>query len=276
MMERVVRFPRFGTLAHAGLISYSLAILGPLSWLFLSSFKTQDEMFGAPFALPGHPALDNYRRAIGNHLFTYLFNTVVVTGASVLLIVVIAGAAAYALARHRFIGSSTLYLGVVAAYAAPQHALIVPIYLLLGRIGLLDSQVGLVLASVGLGVPFATILFYAFFLDFPRELEEAARLDRCSTLGTFFKVVAPLSLPAIASVAIIQGVLIWNDFLLPLVLISTENLKTLPLGLMSFRDEFTADWTAMMAAIVLAVLPMVFLYAVMQRQFMRSLAGLGK
>ena len=74
MTQRVVRFPRFGMLAHAGLISYSLAILGPLSWLLLSSFKTQDEMFGAPFALPGHPAFDNYRRAIGNHLLTYLCN----------------------------------------------------------------------------------------------------------------------------------------------------------------------------------------------------------
>jgi ABC-type glycerol-3-phosphate transport system permease component len=276
MMNGFRRMPRFGTIAHIGLASYAFVILAPLSWLFISSFKTQNEMFGAPFALPAYPVFDNYRRAIANHLFRYLLNSVIVTGSSVILIVVFAGAAGYVLARRRFLGSSTIYLGIVAAYAAPQHALILPIYLLLGRLGLLDTQAGLVLASVGFGVPFATILFYSFFLEFPKELEDAARLDRCGTLGTFVKVVAPLSLPAVASVCIIQGVLIWNDFLLPLVLISTERLKTLPLGLLSFRDEFTADWTGMMAAIVLAVLPMICLYAIMQRQFMRSLAGLGK
>jgi ABC-type glycerol-3-phosphate transport system permease component len=141
---------------------------------------------------------------------------------------------------------------------------------------LLNNYLGLILPYVAFGVPFSIFLLYAFFLDFPKEIEEAARLDGCTELQILWRVVMPLSLPALASVAIFQGVAIWNEFVLALIIINSDRLKTLPLGLQTFQGQYATDWPNLLAAVVMATLPILLLYVILQRQFIRSLAGFAK
>jgi multiple sugar transport system permease protein/raffinose/stachyose/melibiose transport system permease protein len=134
----------------------------------------------------------------------------------------------------------------------------------------------LILPYATFGLPFAISVLYAFFLDFPHEIVEAAQMDGCSDFGILWRIVVPLSAPAIASVAIFQGVQIWNEFLLALVVISDDALKTVPLGLVAFRGNYVSDWTAILASITMTSLPMLILFIAFQRQFIRSLAGASK
>jgi len=157
----------------------------------------------------------------------------------------------------------------------PSYA-IVPLYQVVTAANYGDSIFGIIWVYAAYGIPFTTILFYAFFLDFPKELEEAARLDGCRPLSIFFRVVMPLSGPAVASADIFQAVFIWNEFLLALLLLTQPGKKTLPIGILQLQGEFTSDWPAVMAGLSIATLPIIILFLLLQRSFIRSLTGLGK
>jgi multiple sugar transport system permease protein/raffinose/stachyose/melibiose transport system permease protein len=184
--------------------------------------------------------------------------------------------AAYVLARSEIPWMRWVYLIVVVCFAVPVHAVLVPLYQELSAAGMLNSRLALVLPYVAYGIPFTTVLFYAFFLDFPRELEDAARLDNCNRVQIFFRVILPLSGPALASASIFQAVFIWNEFLLALLMLRDPALRTLPVGIFELTSEFTADWPAVMAGLSIAIVPIVTIFFFAQKYFVRSLAGLGK
>ena len=169
-----------------------------------------------------------------------------------------------------------IYVLIVAGFAVPPTAVIVPLYQMMTAANFGDSLFGIIWVYAAYGIPFTTILFYAFFLDFPRELEEAARLDGCNPGAIFFRVVMPLSGSAVASAAIFQAVFIWNEFLLALLLLTDPSKKTLPIGILQLQGEFTSDWPALMAGLSVATLPIILLFLLLQRSFVRSLTGLGK
>ena len=150
-----------------------------------------------------------------------------------------------------------IYLLIVAGFAVPVHSVLVPLYQMLSAAGFLNSRLAMVLPYAAFGIPFTTILFYAFFLDFPRELEDAARLDDCSRIQIFFRIILPLSGPALASASIFQAVFIWNEFLLALLMLTRPALKTLPVGIFELAGEFTSDWPAIMAGLAIAIVPIV-------------------
>jgi ABC-type glycerol-3-phosphate transport system permease component len=214
--------------------------------MVVASLKTRGELFTKPFSLPSKLNWDGYRHAFAGGLVHYLGNSLIVTGASVVLIIAVGGSAAYALARIRFVGRNLVYGLVIAAYAIPIHGILVPLYDTLVKLNLTNSYFGLILPYVTFGLPFAISVLYAFLLDFPPEIIEAAHIDGCSDFGVLWWIVAPLSAPAIASVAIFQGVQIRNEFLLALVVISDDALKTVPLGLVAFRGNYVSDWTAIL------------------------------
>lgn len=207
---------------------------------------------------------------------TFLLNSALITVAAVAIIVVVSGMAAYVFARSTSFLLRMLYLAVVAGFAVPVQAVLVPLFQMLSAAGFINSQIAVVLPYAAYGVPFTTILFYAFFLDFPKELEEAARLDGAGRFSTFFRVILPLSGPAIASAAIFQAVFIWNEFLLALLLLTRPATRTLPVGIMQLRGEFSSDWPAVMAGLTIAVIPILIIFILAQKYFVRSLAGLGK
>jgi ABC-type glycerol-3-phosphate transport system permease component len=271
--------PRFrlASIALYGLVSlWSLFVLLPVLWMVFAAFKTRREIFTDPLGLPDNLTFESFERAWGVGVGTFMFNSALVTTLSVGLIVVVSGMAAYVLARSESKWLQVVYLLIVAGFAVPVTAVLVPLYQMLSAAGFLNNRLAIVLPYAAYGIPFTTILFYAFFLDFPRELEEAARLDGCSRMQIFFRVIVPLSGPAVASAAIFQAVFIWNEFLLALLMLTRPALKTLPVGILQLQGEFTSDWPAVMAGLAIATLPILLVFVLLQKYFVRSLAGLGK
>jgi len=233
-------------------------------------------MFTSPFGLPSNPQWGNFITAWDAGVAQYLLNSLIVTSVSVVSIVVVSAMASYVLARSRFRGRKAIYLLLVTGFAIPIHTVLVPLYEMLSKAGLTNSYIGLILPYVAFGIPFSVMLLYSFFLDFPKEIEEAARIDGCGEAAMFFRIVAPLSMSGLASVAIFQSVFIWNEFTLALILISDNTKKTLPFGLVAFQGQYAANWPLLLASVAIATVPILLLYAVMQRQFVNSLAGIGK
>lgn len=268
---------RLANVVMYGFVSlWSLCILVPLAWMIFAAFKSRREIFTDPLGLPQKLTFDSFGRAWDVGMATFLLNSALVTIASVAVIVTVSGMAAYVFARSNHVWLRLLYLVVVAGFAVPVQAVLVPLFQMLSAAGFINSQAAVVLPYAAYGVPFTTILFYAFFLDFPRELEEAARLDGAGRFSIFFRVILPLSGPAVASAAIFQAVFIWNEFLLALLLLTRPTSRTLPVGIMQLQGEFSSDWPAVMAGLTIAVIPILVIFILAQKYFVRSLAGLGK
>lgn len=264
------------SLPYLALSAYSLILLVPLFWMVMASLKPRKELFGRPFAPPTQIDWGGYQRAIDGGLFHYMANSMIVTVSAVLITLVVGGLAAYALARMKFIGRHVIYAVIIAAYAIPMHGILVPLYETLVFLKLTNTYLGMILPYVTFGLPFSVMILYAFLIDFPTEIIEAARIDGSSELGVLFRIVVPLSMPAIASVAIFQGVAFWNEFLLALITISDNELKTIPLGLVAFKGRYVTDWTAILASITITSVPVLIIFIIFQRQFIRSLGGYGK
>lgn len=270
------RFKLANIVLYGAVSLWSIFVLLPVLWMVFASFKTRREIFTDPLGLPDNWNYDSYARAWKVGLGQFMLNSAFVTAMSVALIVFVSGMAAYVLARSENKWLQLIYLLIVAGFAVPATAVLVPLFQMVSAAGFLNNHLAIVLPYAAYGIPFTTILFYAFFLDFPRELEEASRLDGCSQFQTFFLVIMPLSGPAVASAAIFQAVFIWNEFLLALLMLTRPALKTLPVGILQLQGEFTSDWPAVMAGLAIATLPILLLFVLLQKYFVRSLAGLGK
>ncbi len=255
---------------------WSLFVLLPVIWMVLAGFRTRAEIFTDPLGLPRSFSFQAFERAWNTGIAGFIVNSIFVTAISVTIIVLASSIAAYVLARTESRVLKVLYILIVASFAVPSQSVLVPLYQIISAAGLLNSLFAIILPYAAYGIPFTIVLFYAFFLEFPRELEEAARLDGCSRLQVITRVVVPLSGSAIASAAIFQAVFIWNEFLLALLLLTDSRIKTLPLGMLNLRGQFSSDWPAVMAGVTIVTLPMLILFILAQRYFVRSLAGLGK
>ena len=270
------KFKLANILAYGFVTLFSIYVMMPIVVMVLTTFKTRREIFLKPLSLPGQYNFISFEKAFGIGLGGFMFNSFIVTLFSVTLIVIISGMAAYVLARIDFKINKFVYLLIVVGFAIPPAAVLVPLYTTVSNLGLLNSIFGIVLPLTAFGIPFTVILFFAFFLDFPREVEEAATIDGCSKLQIFFRIIIPLSGPAIASAAIFQTVWIWNEFLLALIMLNLDSVKTLPIGLIKLRGEWTSDWPAIMAGLTIAIIPVLIVFLIFQKYFVRSLAGLGK
>ena len=275
-MMQAPKFRAVQVLLYGGVGLWSAFVLMPIAWMLLAAFKTRREIFTDPLGLPQSLSFDSFERAWNVGLGQFLLNSFVATTGAIVIIIIVSGLAAYAIVRSSSVWMKMLYVLIVAGFAVPPTAVIVPLYQMVTAANYGDSIFGIIWVYAAYGIPFTTILFYAFFLDFPKELEEAARLDGCRPLAIFFRVVMPLSGPAVASAAIFQAVFIWNEFLLALLLLTQPGKKTLPIGILQLQGEFTSDWPAVMAGLSIATLPIIILFLLLQRSFIRSLTGLGK
>jgi len=263
-------------LTYTLLIAYSIVIAMPVLWMLFSSLKTMRELFTSPFAPPVDPQWQNFANAWNSGIQRYLLNTIMITGVSVLLIVIVSGMAAYAFARMKFPLRTPLYLLLIVGFAIPVHTTLVPLYRMLNTGQLLNTYPGIIGPYVAFGIPFSILLMYAFFAEFPSEIEDAARIDGCTTWQMVFQVVLPLSLPALSSVAIFQTVFLWNEFSLAIITLSDDAMRTIPLGLTKFQGQWTTNWPSLLAAVTLASLPMLVVFIVLQRQFIHSFSGFSK
>jgi raffinose/stachyose/melibiose transport system permease protein len=259
------------------LVALALVILYPLVWMALGGFKSNQEIFDSPWGLPGALRWENYAHAWELGVVRYFTNSVIVTVASIVTTTLVSAWAAYGLTRLRLpLGNGVLLLILGGLMLAPTVALI-PLFRLLQSLGIYDTYWALIVLYTAFRVPFTTFLIRAYMIELPREVDEAALVDGASRAQTFWRIILPMCRPILVSAALLQALFAWNEFAFALVFVSDESRKTLPVGLVSMQSRLLTDWPVVLAGLTMAALPMVVLFLVGQRQFLRGLTeGVGR
>jgi multiple sugar transport system permease protein len=251
-----------------------LVALVPLYWMVQTSFKPNREITQQGTFYPHTATLDNYERLFENRNFgSYLRNSVVVTGSSVALSLLLGSLAAYAIARFRLWGriERRVGLGLLTVRIVPAVVLVVPIFLFIFKLGLLNTWLGLIVVYTAFNVGFVVWMMESFFREIPVDLEEAAMVDGDSRLSAFRRIVLPLAAPGLVATAIFAVIVTFNEFLFALVLTSTPDAMTVPRGTSTLIGRIDIDWGAMSAAGVVAALPIVLFALLVQRHLVRGL-----
>jgi raffinose/stachyose/melibiose transport system permease protein len=261
---------------YAALITWALVELLPIVFMFFNSVKTNAEIMGDPFGLPGIPRFLNYIEAwqggtLGVPVGRYFLNSVFVTSGTLALLMFSGSLAAYALARYRFPGSNLAHRSLIWALAIPVHATLVPVFHFMGSLGLRNNYFGLIGVYTAFWLPFTIIVMRAYFESFPRELEEAARIDGCTDFAAFWRVVLPVSRGALASISIINVVGIWSELLFAYVLMNKPEVRTLPVGILSFRGQYQVAWNLIFAGLSMASIPTLLFFLFFQRQITKGM-----
>lgn len=250
----------------------AVIMIYPLFVMVMSSFKSNAEIFSSPLSLPQTLSFANMEKVwTETNFLQYLGNSVLVTASSVALILVVGTMAAYAIARYEFRGSGLWLMFFLSGMTVPLKLAIIPLFLQLNSLGLLNSYLGLILVYTAMGIPSAVFIMTGFLRALPKELEESARIDGANEFVIMWQVMLPLARPAMVIVAIQNAVPIWNDFFFPLILITSDSLKTLPQGLTVFMGEFVTDWGVLFTGLTLAALPVTLLYILLSKQFIAGL-----
>lgn len=259
--------------SHLVLITFVVIIVYPVVWMIFASFKSQTEIVTNIWGLPTVWQWENYTSAWENASMGYaIFNSIVSSLATVVLVVILASIAGYAFAKFRFRYSLLIFLVLIFTMQAPTP--VIPLYIMLVRLKLTDSLLGLVLPMVAGGLPLAIFIFRAFFQSVPGELVDAAKVDGCNEFSAFRRVIIPISTPAIATVAILQFVGAWNEYFLALILLRSPEVRTIPLAIQVFFYAWgRTQWEQVFAALTIGSLPMIILYIIMQRQFIQGLTA---
>jgi raffinose/stachyose/melibiose transport system permease protein len=255
-------------------IVVSIIVLGPLYIAIFGGFKESGELINHPFALPRVWTLENYRYILGLKTFwRQLLNSTFVMVGMVFLSTFSASLASFVFARLNFRGRDTLFNFFMIGLLFPITAAILPLYILMRQLGLLNSLMGLILAEAAFQLSQMILIMRSFFRSIPRELEDATYIDGGTAFTFFWKVLMPLSRPALAANAALAMVFSWNVLFLPLLVINDEVKYTLPLGTMQFFGQYTAFWAQLMAFIVFAALPAVIFYLVAAQHIIAGLTG---
>jgi raffinose/stachyose/melibiose transport system permease protein len=264
-----------------GLVSllWLAVVVIPIYWIVITSFTDQNDYFTHnPLVPPTSPTLDNYRLVLENSFVQYFVNTALVTIGAVVPAVLMSFMAAFAVVRGgggRFLTSvNSLFL---MGLAIPLQAVVIPVYLIIIRMELYNTLLALILPSIAFAIPLTVLVLSNSVRDVPRELFESMRLDGCSEWGTMWRLAFPLTRPALVTVTIYNGLIVWNNYLLPLILTDRPDRRTLPLGLAAFQGQYTVNIPAVLASVLLSTLPILTLYVVGRRQLLSGLtAGFSK
>jgi N-acetylglucosamine transport system permease protein len=268
--------PAVQLLLQIPLGAYAILVILPIVWLMASSLKTDTEIFTRPWGLPAAPQWANFSRAwVQANIGVYFLNSVLVTVVSVFLILLISAMAAYVLARFVFPGSALLHRVFLFGMMFPVFLGIVPLYLLLSRMRMLDTYFGLITVYVAYSLSFTIFVLTGFFKTLPGELAEAGLIDGCSHASVFFRIMLPLAKPGMITAGIFNLFGIWNEYPLALVIISSDRLWTLPLGLakLTIMQQYETDWGALCAALVIVTVPALIAYLLFQRRITDGLTA---
>jgi raffinose/stachyose/melibiose transport system permease protein len=246
----------------------------PLIFLIQNSLKTSTEFFmGDVWSLPGKFSLANYLRVWENHFPRFLLNSLFVVGLSLILLLATGSSAAFGLSRIRFRLRGLLYYLFVGGLTIPVHITLIPVYIVTREIRIYDTLWALIGPYVAFNVPVAVFILASFMADIPASLEEAGYIDGASRFQVFWKIVLPISGPAVTAVGIYNSVIMWNEFIFPLVLINSMAKRPLTLALWNFQGEFSADVPVMMAALLLSVVPLLIFYAITKERLIEGLVA---
>jgi ABC-type glycerol-3-phosphate transport system permease component len=272
-MTYYVAMRRFrSTLAYSFLLLLAVVMGFPLFWMIMTSVKRQREVFTS--FLPRQIDFSNFDRVWNAmNLPTHLGNSLYVTGLTVLIVVVTATLAGYAFARLEFPHRNLVFYVFISAMMIPGQAILIPMFRFLKDLDLLNTRTGLSLAMTGGGIAFGTFLMRAFFKSLPAELGDAGKIDGCSEWGAFRHIYLPLSRPGIATVVIFQFMGTWNEFMFSTTLISTPTLKTIQPALYQVVGRYAIDYTALSAGLLLAIVPILIVFSLLQKQFIKGLTA---
>ncbi len=253
---------------------FALVVLVPLVATVINGFKTNADLLLHPFGPPKQWRLENYSSILQMGSFwLQLTNSSFVMLATALGVLVLASMAAFVFARMQFRGRELLFNFFTLGLLFPLAVAILPLYITLRQVNLIDTHWGIILPQVAFGLPGNILILRGFFATIPRELDEAAAIDGCSPAGFFMRVLLPLMRPALAAVAVLTMVASWNAFFLPLLVLNSEQLYTLPMGIMQFQGQFGTDWARVLAFVSLALLPTIVFYLLAERQIIAGLTA---
>jgi raffinose/stachyose/melibiose transport system permease protein len=257
-----------------GVLLFAVAFCIPAYVLAVLSLKSTPDTYLRPLSLPTSPHLGNYSQAwksagLGNAMVS----SVIITVSSVAALIVMGSLCAYAIARRPTKLGSALYVFFVLGIILPFQLAIIPTYVVLRKLHLVSTYPGMVLLYTGLLLPLTVFLYTGFIRGLPKEYEEAAQVDGAGLVRTWIRVVMPLLLPVTATVGIVTGLFIWNDFFLPLIFLFGSNRQTLPLALYSFVGENVSQWNLIMAGVAISIAPILGFYLFAQRQMIKGFAG---
>ncbi len=259
-----------------GAINATIALLAlfPVLWGVSSSLKPADRILEYPPRLiPDAPTLEHYARILRENAGWFALNSAIVSAATVVATLAIGALAGYALARFAFRGRTTTMIVIVAIMSIPIASLLVPTFTTLSLLRLADTRAGLAMLYTAYQLPMVIWMLYGYFLSLPIELEQAARIDGYSPVQTLRKVVLPLSRPALVAAALFVLVFAWNDFVVAVVMTSSETVRTLPVAIYFYLGFYGREWGPLLAASVLSILPIVAIFVFLQRYFLSGMTG---
>lgn len=258
-----------------GLIIWAVISLFPLYWLLTFSLKDNGEIFGGNIiGLPQNWLFSNYESAlIGGKVGLYLANSIIVTGATILLTALVSLMAAYALTRMVWRGRRAMNVFFLLGLMIPIHAALLPLFLVMSRLKVLSTHLALILPYTGFAISMAILIISGFIDGIPRELEEAACIDGASIYQIVFRIITPMLMPAISTVMIFTFLQSWNELLFAQVFISTDTARTLTAGIQTMYGQYQTDWGPIGAALVVATLPILVIYLLMSGQVQKSLVA---
>jgi len=268
----------WGALAlHAFLLAGGVVMLLPFAWMLSTSLKTPPETFTyPPIWIPKTIAWDNYAKTVAAMPFgRFYLNSLIVTVSVTVLQILTSSLAAFAFARLRFRGRNALFLLYLATLMIPFQVTMIPNFIIVRLLGWYDTYQALILPPAFSA--FSTFLLRQYFMGIPFDLDEAARIDGASSFRIWWSIILPLSGPVLAALAIFVSLNTWNDFLWPLIVTNSPEMRTLPVGLSTFQGQFKVEWNLLMAGSVIAMLPVLAVYIISQRWFIRgiTLSGMG-
>jgi len=275
-MAKREHFPRgakvvlfYGALTVAALIWFT-----PVITLILTALKDSGEFArNGAFALPKSIQWANFSDAWNTGVKNYFWNSVIVTGFKVPIGIIIESLAAFALTHMHFKWADRVFAYILIGLIVPIQMTLVPLTLLMNALNLIDTLLGLTILYIGFGVPFGVLVMRGFFRTLPIAIIEAARLDGCSWFRIFYRIALPLALPAVVSLCILDGVATWNEFILAQIFLRSDELRTLPLGLVQFSTQFSTQYDQLAAAVLISVVPIVLVFLFFQRYFVAGMGG---
>ncbi len=260
-LKRIVLFSKIFTA-----LFFLVAMIFPFGLILINAFKSRMEIIENPLALPGAWALDNFITAwktMGFHVI--LGNTLYITGLSQMVLIVFSAMLAYMLVRWNWKINKMIFLALVCAMIIPFQSLMIPFVSIFGKLGMMNSRTAMVFFYLGFGMPMTTFMYHGFIKGISKEMEEAAMIDGCSNFSCFWRVVFPNLKPISITILIINILWIWNDFLLPSLVLIKEKTRTIPLSTFYFFGEYTAEFGLAMAALIMSVVPVIVIYLFLQK-----------
>lgn len=256
------------------MIFFTIMCLYPLLWLFLASFKTNQELYFNTWGLPESWQLSNYANAIvKGKVLQYFGNSVIIAVSAVVVTVILSTMASYAITRMHWKMSKFVYGLFLLGMMVPVYGLIIPLFSIFKAMGLLNNHLAVIIPQIALGFPMAIFIICGFMGSIPKELEEAAIIDGCTVFCCFSRIILPITKSSVVTVAVVQFINVWNDLLLPRIFLTDSKKMTLPVGLTNFQAMYSTDYVGMIAAVIITIIPSIIVYIILHKQIMEGMVA---